>query len=163
MVYITGVTSVKDVPADVLIAELSKYMRDIPQIKPPVWTPFVKTGANKERPPLSPDWWYVRAASLMRKLYINGPLGVGTLRIMYGYRAKIGDKTRRERTRKAGGAIIRKLLQQLEQAGLVAKTKEGRVLTPEGRSLVDRIASRVARELVKNRPELLKYITPRTE
>ncbi|MFN3804616.1 MAG: 30S ribosomal protein S19e [Pyrobaculum sp.] len=155
-------TSVKDVPADIFIAELAKYIKNnVPQVKPPVWTPFVKTGANKERPPADPEWWYIRAASLMRKLYIHGAAGVESLRSAYSYRAKIGDKMRRERTRKAGGATIRKLLQQLEQAGFVTKTKAGRVLTPEGRSLVDRIAAKVARDLVKNRPELVKYISPK--
>jgi len=158
------VTSVKDVPADLLIAELAKYIKDnVPQVKPPVWAPFVKTGANKERPPMSEDWWYIRAASIMRKLYIYGPVGVGSLRTAYGYRAKVGDKTRPERTRKAGGAIIRKILQQLEQAGFVAKTKRGRVLTPEGKSLVDRVAARIAKELAKQRPELAKYVAPPKE
>jgi small subunit ribosomal protein S19e len=158
------VTSVKDVPADMLIAELARYIKEnVPQVKPPVWAPFVKTGANKERPPMDPDWWYVRAASLMRKLYLYGPVGLSRLRSAYSYRAKIGDKMRPERTRKAGGAIIRKILQQLEQAGLVAKTKQGRVLTPEGRSLLDRIASKIARELIKTRPELAKYIAPPKE
>ncbi|ABL87618.1 SSU ribosomal protein S19E [Pyrobaculum islandicum DSM 4184] len=157
-------TSVKEVPADMLIAELAKYIKEnIPQVKPPVWAPFVKTGANKERPPMNEDWWYIRAASIMRKLYLYGPVGVGSLRTAYGYRAKIGDKTRPERTRKAGGAIIRKILQQLEQAGLVAKTKQGRILTPEGKSLVDRIAAKIGRELTKTRPELLKYIAPPKE
>ncbi|MGC9051278.1 30S ribosomal protein S19e [Pyrobaculum sp.] len=156
--------SVKDVPADQLISELARYIKEnVPQVKPPVWAPFVKTGANKERPPMSADWWYVRAASLMRKLYIHGPVGVGSLRTAYGYRAKIGDKTRPERARKAGGAVIRKILQQLEQAGLVAKTKKGRVLTPEGRSLVDRLVTKIAKDLVKARPELAKYVAPPKE
>jgi len=158
------VTSVKDVPADMLIAELARYIKEnVPQVKPPVWAPFVKTGANKERPPMDSDWWYVRAASLMRKLYLYGPVGLSRLRSAYSYRAKIGDKMRPERTRKAGGAIIRKILQQLEQAGLVAKTKQGRVLTPEGKSLVDRVASKIAKELIKTRPELAKYIAPPKE
>ena len=157
-------TSVKDVPADMLIAELARYIKEnVPQVKPPVWAPFVKTGANKERPPMDSDWWYVRAASLMRKLYLYGPVGLSRLRSAYSYRAKIGDKMRPERTRKAGGAIIRKILQQLEQAGLVAKTKQGRVLTPEGKSLVDRVASKIAKELIKTRPELAKYIAPPKE
>jgi small subunit ribosomal protein S19e len=59
--------------------------------------------------------------------------------------------------------VIRKILQQLEQAGFVAKTKQGRVLTPEGRSLVDRMAAKIARELVKTRPELAKYLAPPKE
>jgi small subunit ribosomal protein S19e len=157
------VTSVKEVPADMLITELARYLKEnVPQVKPPVWAPFVKTGANKERPPMSQDWWYVRAASVLRKIYLNGPVGVGALRTAYSYRAKTGDKTRPERTRKAGGAIIRKILQQLEQAGYVAKTKQGRVITPEGRSLLDRIAAKIAKELTKTRPELAKYFaTPK--
>lgn len=45
-------TSVKEVPADMLITELARYLKEnVPQVKPPVWAPFVKTGANKERPP----------------------------------------------------------------------------------------------------------------
>ncbi|MFN7105082.1 MAG: 30S ribosomal protein S19e [Pyrobaculum sp.] len=155
-------TSIKEVPPGVFIVELAKYIKNnAPQVKPPVWAPFVKTGPNKERPPADPEWWYIRAASLMRKLYIHGAAGVGSLRTAYGYRAKVGDKTRRERTRKAGGAAIRKLLQQLEQAGFVTKTKAGRVLTPEGRSLMDRIAAKIAKDLAKDRPELLKYISPK--
>jgi small subunit ribosomal protein S19e len=156
------VTAVKDVPADVLIAEVARYIKEsVPQVRPPVWADCVKTGPNKTRPPADPDWWYVRAASVLRKLYLHGPAGVGRLRGAYSYRAKVGRyKTRPERTRKAGGAVIRKILQQLEQAGLVARGRRGRSLTPEGRSLLDAIAAKIARELARARPELLKYTAP---
>ena len=157
--------SVKDVPADLLIKELVDYLKkNVPQVKPPPWAIFVKTGANKERPPMQDDWWYWRAASLLRKLYLYGPVGIERLRTAYGYRAKIGSQMRREHFRKAGGAIIRKILQQLETAGLVTKIPgKGRVLTPQGRSLLDKIAYNVMKQLIKQRPELKKYLVPTTE
>ncbi len=154
--------SVKEVPADLLIERLALYLREnTPQVRPPEWAPFVKTGANKERPPMREDWWYVRAASILRKLYLNEPVGLSRLRTMYGYRAKVGSGMRRERFRKAGGAIIRNILHQLEDAGLVRKGKEGRLLTSEGRKLMDKIAAQIARELAEKRPELMKYYSPR--
>ncbi len=155
--------SVKEVPADLLIERLATYLREnVQQVRPPEWAPFVKTGANKERPPMREDWWYVRAASVLRKLYLNGPVGLSRLRTMYGYRAKVGSGMRRERFRKAGGSIIRNILHQLEAAGLVKKGREGRSLTNEGRRLMDKIAAQIARELGEKRPELLKYYSPKT-
>ncbi|CCC81246.1 30S ribosomal protein S19e [Thermoproteus tenax] len=156
--------SVKDVPADLLIKELAEYLKaNVPQVKPPVWSIYVKTGARKDRPPMQEDWWYIRAASIVRRLYLDGPVGLSSLRTYYGYRAKIGSGMRSEKTSKAGGAIIRKILHQLEQAGIAARTRKGRVLTPEGRSLVDRIATKIAKDLVKARPELAKYLAPPKE
>ena len=157
--------SVKDVPADLLIKELVKYLKEnVPQVKPPPWAMFVKTGANKDRPPMQDDWWYWRAASILRKLYLYGPVGIERLRTAYGYRAKIGSGYRREHFRKAGGAIIRNILHQLEAAGLVMKVPgKGRTLTPQGRSLLDKLATKILKELVKTRPELKKYLVPTTE
>lgn len=154
--------SVKDVPAELLIKELVNYLKsNVSEVKPPEWALFVKTGANKDRPPMQEDWWYWRAASILRKLYLHGPVGLERLRTAYGYRAKIGSEMRREHFRKAGGAIIRKILQQLERAGLVEKIPgKGRVLSPKGKSLLDKLAMRILKELVKTRPELKKYIVP---
>lgn len=140
------VVSVKDVPADVFIERLSMYIKsEVESVKPPEWSLWVKTGVSRERPPDDPDWWYKRAASILRKLYLKGPLGVDDLRLMYGGRKDRG--VRPEHFYKGGGAIIRKILQQLEEAGLVEKTPKGRVLTSKGRSLLDRLAANIRREL----------------
>jgi len=151
-----------DVPPDKLIERLARYLkREVEAVRPPEWAIFVKTGSHVQRPPQDPDWWYVRCASLLRKLYIHGPIGVERLRSMYGGRKDRGHRP--EHHRKAGGSIIRKALQQLEAAGLVQKVTDakghviGRTLTPEGRSLLDRIATEVKRELEKVMPELRKY------
>ncbi len=157
--------NIKDVPPDMLIKRLAAYLKDnVQQMKPAPWSLYAKTGARKDSPPQDPNWWYVRAASLLRKIYLNDSVGVERLRMAYSYRAPVGKKARAPRTRKSAGAPIRSILHQLEQAGLVAKVPgKGRTLTPQGRGLLDRTAAQIAKELVKTKPELAKYIAPRQE
>lgn len=150
--------TVKEVPADMLINHLAKYLKEnVPQVTVPQWALFVKTGSFKERLPEDPDWWYYRAASILRKLYISGePIGIETFRTIYGGLKRRGVKP--PHFRKASGSIIRTILQQLEKAGLVMKIpRKGRVLTPKGRALLDSIAYEVFKELIKIKPEMIKY------
>jgi small subunit ribosomal protein S19e len=147
-----------DVPANTLIKELAEYLKaNIPEIKPPTWALFVKTGTFAERVPFQSDWWYVRAAAVFRQVYIRGPISVKTLRILYGGRKKRGSAP--EHHRPGSGSIIRKILQQLEQAGLVTKTNKGRVVTPKGQSIIDALATKILKNLVKENPELVKYLS----
>ena len=149
--------TVYDVPAEAYIRFLKAYLKEnVPEIEPPHWAAFVKTGSHTERTPDDPDWWYVRAASLLRKVYVKGPIGVARLRKLYG--GKHGPGTVPEHFRKSGGAILRKLLQQLEKAGFIETLpKKGRGVTIQGRSLLDRLARQVKLEIVKTAPELEKY------
>ncbi len=131
-------------PAD-LIEKLSEYLqKHVEEVKPPEWAIYVKLSSHNIRPPQDKNWWYVRAASLLRKIYIHGPIGVERLRKMYGGRRR--NRTRPEHSRKAAGGIIRKILIQLEAAGLVEKTPKGRVLTPKGRSLLDKISTIIVKK-----------------
>ncbi|NPA97922.1 MAG: 30S ribosomal protein S19e [Crenarchaeota archaeon] len=148
-----------EVPADRLIERLAVYLKNnVPQVKPPEWAYFVKTGAHKEKPPSDPDWWYYRAASILRKLYKSSePIGIETFRTIYGGRKNYGSAP--EHFVKGSGSIVRKILQQLEQARLVRKVRgKGRILTPQGRALLDRVAFEIMIELVKEQPELAKYL-----
>ena len=147
--------TVYDVPADMLIHRVAEKIKEMPEFTPPEWAKFVKTGVHKERAPEQPDWWWIRVASIFRKVYINGPVGIERLRTAYGGRKNRGVKP--EKFRKGSGSIIRKALQQLEKAGFVEKTKEGRVVTPKGRSFLDKIAAEIKRELAQQIPELAKY------
>jgi len=134
--------SALEVPAQELIEKLKEKLKEIKEITPPEWSRFVKSGAHKERPPEQPDFWYIRAASILRRIYIDGPVGVSRLRTYYGGRKRRGHKP--ARTYKASGAIIRKILQQLEAAGFVAKeNKKGRILTPKGRRFIDRVIGEI--------------------
>lgn len=38
----------------------------------PTWADVVKTASYKELAPYDPDWFFVRAASMARKVYLNG-------------------------------------------------------------------------------------------
>ena len=150
-------TTAYDVPADVLINRLSGYIKEnIREIQPADWAGYVKTGSHVERVPQNPDWWYVRSASVLRKLYMNGPVGVSRLRKDYGGRKRRG--VRPAHFAKAGGNIIRSILQQLEQAGLAQKDgSNGRVVSGKGRSLIDAMSTQIKRDLDRENPELQNY------
>ncbi|MDH7477519.1 MAG: 30S ribosomal protein S19e [Candidatus Bathyarchaeota archaeon] len=146
-----------DVPASKFIEKLATHLKEnVDEVNPPNWASIVKTGAHVQRQPQNSDWWYVRCASLLRKIYIHGPIGLEKLRAEYGGRKDFGVKP--EHAVKAGGAIIRKALQQLEAAGLIETLKpQGRRMTKEGRKLLQEIAEDVGKEVVKTLPELEKY------
>lgn len=146
-------STVYDVPADVLISKLAEKLKDM--VAPPEWAKYVKTGVHKERAPEQNDWWYYRLASIFRRVYIDGPVGIERLRTYYGGGKRRGVKP--VQFRKGSGAIVRTALHQLEQLGFVQKTKDGRVVSPMGRSFLDKLAAEVKKEVVKDIPELQKY------
>lgn len=137
-------TTVYDVPADKLIAKAAMELKEKAEITAPEWAPFVKTGTHREMPPEDPEWWYTRAAAVLRRVYVDGPVGVERMRSVYGGKKDRGSKP--SKSVKGSGSILRKSLQQLEAAGFVAKQKNGRVITPAGASFLDGIAYTVSKE-----------------
>jgi len=144
-------TTIYDVPASMAIDRLSKKLKSTGMVKPPSWSVYVKTGGDKEKPPEDKDWWYVKCASVLRKVHIIGPIGVPTLRRVYGGKKNKGYKP--EGIRGASGSLIRDILQQLEKAELIKKTPAGRVTTPKGAALMDSISHKIKKKI----PELSKY------
>ncbi len=137
-------TTVYDVPADELVKRVADRLKKSRHIHIPKWAMAVKTGAHKELPPQNDGWWYVRAASMLRQIYIHGPVGVARLRTYYGGRVRRG--VRKERFREASGKILRTILSQLEEAGYVLKLekgRKGRMISPKGQSLLDGIAHEI--------------------
>eukprot|EP01025_Chloroclados_australasicus_P029476 TRINITY_DN2946_c0_g1_i2.p3 TRINITY_DN2946_c0_g1~~TRINITY_DN2946_c0_g1_i2.p3 ORF type:complete len:156 (-),score=24.76 TRINITY_DN2946_c0_g1_i2:143-610(-) len=135
---------VKELQAEDFIVAYAQHLKSTDKLQLPDWVDLVKTASHKELAPYNVDWYYVRAASICRKLYIKNNLGVGILRRIYGG-SKKNSGTRSEHFHKAAGGLIRHILKQLEDAGLV-ETKEdgkGRILTDEGRRDMDLIAGRV--------------------
>ena len=150
-------TTVFDVPQDDLIEKLAEHLRHVSQVSPPQWVAFVKTGSHAEKQPLEKDWWYTRCASLLRKIYIHGPVGLTQLESDYGGRKSIGYFLAHHRD--AGGSAVRKAIQQLEAADLVAKqSNKGRILAPKGVSLLDKKGTELLEEIVATRPELKRYL-----
>ncbi|AEG18860.1 MAG: 30S ribosomal protein S19e [Methanobacterium paludis] len=145
-------TTIYDVPADSLISEVAKELTENKKINPPEWVPFVKTGVHKERRPENPEWWYVRCASILRRVYMDGPVGINSLKTYYGGKKDRG--TSPEKFKKGSGSIIRVALKQLEDAGFVAKVgDEGRVASPAGKSFLDKASYTIKKDI----PELAKY------
>jgi len=121
-----------------IIPILAEELKTI--LKKPEWADYVKTGANKERPPVNPKWWYTRGASMLLKIDQLGPVGVSKLRRKYGGKKNRGVKP--ESTSKGGGNIIRKIIQQLEKGELVKQDSKGkhkgRVTTPKAKKLINK-------------------------
>ena len=133
--------SVNDIGPEKANQLLASELKKIDKIAPPNWASFVKTGNHKERPPENPDWWFVRAASILKNIYNHGPVGVSKMRSRYGGKKDRGRKP--ERFAKASGNIIRKIVQQLESAELVKHSStqhKGRIIAPRGQSLLDKVS-----------------------
>jgi small subunit ribosomal protein S19e len=134
--------TVYDVPADKLIKETAQDLKENVKLERPEWALIVKTGTNKERKPSNIDWWWVRAASILRRVYMEGPVGVQRLRTAYGGTKNRGHKP--NKFFKASGKVIRAILKELDGAELTASSKMGRKITDKGRSYMDKIASKIS-------------------
>jgi small subunit ribosomal protein S19e len=146
-----------DVPASDLIEKLAKYLKEnVDEVQPPAWATVAKTGSHVEKQPQNQYWWYTRSASILRKVYVHGPIGLEKLRADYGGRK--GFTVKPNHASKSGGSNVRKSLQQLEAAGLIEKTGiKGRAMSPKGRKLLQDVAEDLQKDLVKEAPELRKY------
>ena len=135
--------TVYDVPAEKLILKVSEKLKENDKIVPPEWAEFAKTGIHTERAPVQQDWWYTRAASIMRKLYVKGPMGTSKLAGEYGGFNDRGCKP--NKAVKGSRNIVRKCLVQLQDAGLLEATqdKQGRKISPAGQKLLDNSAKEV--------------------
>ena len=149
-----------DVDPGKLIEKLAEELKKIENIVAPEWAKFAKTGAGKERPPVEKDWWHTRAASVMRKVYLSGPIGVSKLRKKYSAKKNRGHKP--ERVYVGSGNILRKILQQLEKAELLKYVEKGvhkgRIVTGKGEKLLNQAAKNLGGEIKKEvkRVEVVK-------
>ena len=132
--------AIYEIPADEYNKKLSEILKGMEEFKPPEWSLFVKSGNAKKRPPQNEDFWYNRASSILRQIYIQKVVGVNRLKTRYGSKKNRGMKP--EKFKKGSGKIIRTILQQAEKAGLIEKHKDpikrsGRKLTDKGKELLD--------------------------
>ncbi len=133
--------TIYDIPPAETIKKASEELKK--ELAMPAWAHFVKTAPSKQRHPMNQDWYFMRAASILRKIYRFGPIGTNKLRRKYGSKKDRGH--RRERNYPASGKIIRSIIQQLEKKGYVKnETKgvhKGRIITPKGKSFLDKISN----------------------
>ena len=155
-------TTYHDVPADLLIGELSARLSEVDSINPPEWTKIVKTGTHRERPPAQDNWWYIRSAAVLRKVGKLGPIGANHMAQHFG-----GPKDRGVKPNRAVAGsrnISRTVMQQLTTAGLIQSkmnlsgtVNHGKVLTPAGQKMLDSVAHAVRDEAIERHPGLSNY------
>ncbi|TVU11011.1 hypothetical protein EJB05_44571, partial [Eragrostis curvula] len=122
-----------------------KEIHPLLQMELPEWVDIVKTARFKELPPYDPDWYYIRAASIARKIYLRQGIGVGGFQKIYGGRQRNGSRP--PHFCKSSGAISRNILQQLQLMGIIdVDPKGGRLITSQGRRDLDQVAGRVSVE-----------------
>ncbi|TQQ80959.1 30S ribosomal protein S19e [Halonotius terrestris] len=145
-----------DVPPEELIEELADRLAD--RLDEPEWVEYTKTSHDRELPPQQEDFWARRGASLLRKVAINGPVGVERLSGEYGgtkggsNRYAVAPKKQIDGSTK----IIRELLTQLEDEELIQTAQgEGRRTTADGDAFLDEVAQAVFEDL--DNPELERY------
>lgn len=137
---------VYEMPSQEYNLKLAEALKKISEFKEPAWIKFVKSSSAKERPINDPNFWYKRAASILRQVYLRRTIGVNKLKTKYGARKNRGYKP--FRFRKGSGKIIRTILQQSDKAGFteiakdikgVRSKKPGRKLTEKGRKFLEGI------------------------
>ncbi|RKF57219.1 40S ribosomal protein S19 [Golovinomyces cichoracearum] len=136
----SGGISVRDVDAQAFIEAYSAFLKRQGKLSIPGWVDTVKTGPAKELPPQSSDWFYVRAASVARHVYLRKTVGVGRLRKVHGSTRNRGSRPSHHVD--ASGSIDRKVMQALEKIGVLEKDEEkgGRRISQSGQRDLDRIA-----------------------
>lgn len=132
--------NVFDVDGSALIKKTSEMLKGKGMAKPE-YIDFVKSGASRERVPSDPDFFYMRSASLLRQVYLNGPVGIARMRTRYGTR-KLHTIHRHHHFR-SGGSVIKDAFDSLEKLDYVKKTPKGRVITPAGKSFLDKISNEI--------------------
>lgn len=79
-----GFFTVKDVSAADFIRGYADWLKKNNKLDIPAWTTFIKSGIACELAPYDDDWVYIRTASVARKIYLRGHLGVGTMKHIFG-------------------------------------------------------------------------------
>ena len=89
-------------------------------------------------PPQDIDWFYIRAASVARHVYLRKTVGVGRLRKVHGSAKNRGSRPSHHVN--ASGSVDRKVMQALEKIQILEQDDEkgGRRITQQGQRDLDR-------------------------
>lgn len=144
----------KDIPPEMLIREISNRLSK--EIQEPKWTKDVKTGQHKERGPYEANWYYIRVASILRKIAVNSPIGIERLAAEYGGKVDRGSKA--HHAGKGSRKVIRSAVQDLEKLGYILKSKKGRSISSMGAKMLNSAALTASAGLKEKVPAIEKYL-----
>ena len=124
--------------------KLAEALKNVEEFQEPEWARFVKSGPAKERPIDDADFWFKRAASILRQIYKKKIVGVNRLRTKYGSKKNRGMQP--DVFKRGSGKIIRTILQQSDAAGFTEIAKDlkglrrrrpGRQITAKGKEFLE--------------------------
>ncbi|MCL4330381.1 MAG: 30S ribosomal protein S19e [Candidatus Thermoplasmatota archaeon] len=148
--------NVERVPVNLLLNKVAQKLKEDKRVEVPEWVNFLKAGIHTEKAWENDDWYVVRLASTLRKLYLKGPIGISKLSAEYGGRVDRGSKP--YHPAKGSRYIIRNMFQTLEELGYAKKDKSGRVISPQGISLLEKTSKELIAELSKENEIYKKFI-----
>ncbi|KAF6006096.1 ribosomal protein S19B [Brettanomyces bruxellensis] len=142
----SGVT-VRDVPAQEFIDSYAQFLQRQGKLEVPAYVELVKTSSGNEMPPQDAEgWFYKRAASVARHIYLRKNVGVGKLNKLYGNAGNRGSRPNKHVD--ASGSVNRKVVQSLEKLGILEiSPKGGRKISENGQRDLDRIAAQTKEAL----------------
>eukprot|EP01038_Epipyxis_sp_PR26KG_P007492 gene7492-10208_t len=139
-----GCITVRDIAAPKFIAAYAEVLKNNDKFVVPKWADLVKTGVSKELAPYDPDWYFVRAAAIVRKIYLRQGTGVGALKKRFGGSYRRGSRP--EIHRDAAGGLIRSIMITLDDLKITEKHPNGgRKISRVGQQALDLVAGQVAR------------------
>ena len=134
--------TMRDVSAYKWIRAMAAHLKQSGKLFVPNCTELMKQSHGNQRAPENPDWYFYRAASVLRHVYIHPGTGYGGLGKAFAIKKNNGSRP--EKTVKATRGLLHWVCRSLEGLKLIAKGKaKGRVLTREGRRKADAIAFNV--------------------
>merc|ERR1711990_409222 len=151
--------NVLDVHSQSFIKKLAEFFKEKDLLKVPkkMEHGLVKCSHANEIAPLSSDWFFTKAAAVVRQIYIcqTKTMGVGTLKRMFGMRKRRGRQPPCFAT--GSGKILREIVKQLRTIGyvqnLVSVSDDGKnniglglTMTKSGTAELDKVASRLLRK-----------------
>ncbi|KAL8972237.1 MAG: hypothetical protein Q9183_000651 [Haloplaca sp. 2 TL-2023] len=144
LVIMPGGLGVRDVDAQKFVEKYAAFLKKQGKLPVPGWVDTVKTSPAKELPPQSIDWYYTRAASVARHVYLRKTVGVGRLRKVHGSTKNRGSRPSHHVD--ASGAVDRNVMKSLEKIGVLEKDEDkgGRRISQAGQRDMDRIAIQAA-------------------
>ena len=135
--------NVKDVASDQFVVAYAAHLKRIGKIEVPKWADLVKTGVTRELAPYDPDWYYIRAAAIARRVYLRGGTGVGAFKRIFGGKKNRG--TQPETFMTGSGSVCSHILKELESLKIIEKVPggKGRRISPQGQRDLDSIAGQI--------------------
>ncbi len=148
--------NVRNVNTDSLIEKVKEELQKDDRVKVPEWVQFLKAGIHREKAWEQTDWYHRRLASTLRKVYLEGPIGISRLSAEYGGRVDRGSK--RYHPARGSRFIVRHMLETLEQLGYVKKDQRGRTVSPRGESFLNKVSVQVIKDLAEKDPRFKKFL-----